>query len=346
MSRRPAHHGRAGSRSEKSGAPRGVPLFAFLSLALLGACRDQSKVPPERQGPVVPPQGVSASAPVAAPVASTPLGGDRPVSYLKVPASYDANKPSPLILVLHGYGSAGAAHAAMFALGDIPEKERLIVVAPDGSLDSSKSRYWNAVPACCDFDADPAKNKVDDVAYLRGLIEELRGRYAIDPKRIYAVGHSNGGAMALRLACDAADLVAAVIDLAGPFYEKGTESCHPSQPVSVRIMHGTNDTVVPFEGGLMPLRGNVRSGRFPTSSARGKAETFAKLDGCNLTPVAKPDVDFDLSKPGAETKVQEFTGCKDGTSVELWALHGVGHAPGLPAGWQSAWDFLSSHAKH
>lgn len=339
MRSRPAATARRAGKTRTSGAPYGVPLFVFL-LLLLTACREEKapQVAPEQRAES--PVAAVSTAPKA--IAShAPLGGARPVSYLKVPSSYDAAKPSPLVLVLHGYGSAGADHAAMFDLGAIPERERVIVVAPDGSIDAAKARYWNAVPACCDFE----DKKIDDVAYLRGLVEELEGRYAIDPKRIYVVGHSNGGAMALRLACDAADMFAAVIDLAGPFYENGAEACHPSEPISVRIMHGTRDGVVPFDGGLIPIKAHPRSGRHPTSSARGKAETFARIDGCAKEPRQSPDLDFDRSKPGAETHVLEWLGCKRDTRVEFWAMENVGHAPGLPAGWQSAWDFLAAHAK-
>lgn len=327
--------------SAKGGVPWGAPLFVLLSFGL-EACREE-KAPPVAPAPSSAPvaSAPSSSGRALAGDAAASLGGARPVSYLKVPTSYDATKPSPLLLVLHGYGSSGAEHASMFGLGVIPERERLIVAAPDGSTNSSKARYWNAVPSCCDFE----DTKVDDVAYLRGLVEQLRGRYAIDERRIYAVGHSNGGAMALRLACDAADTFAAVIDLAGPFYERGAESCRPSEPVSVRIMHGTRDNVVPFDGGPIPVKLHARSGLYPTSSARAKAETFARVDGCAKEPKRAADLDFDLSKPGAETQVYEWLGCKSNTRVELWAMQEVGHAPGYPASWQSAWEFLASHPK-
>ena len=312
--------------SPTGGVLHGAPLLALC----LFACRDAQK-PVSRDAPM-------AASPTAA---SGPLGGARPLTTLKIPQSYDATKPSPLVLVLHGYGSSGADHAAMFTLGDLPERERIVIAAPDGTLDASQARFWNAVPSCCDFE----ERGVDDVAYLRGLVAELRARYAIDPKRIYAVGHSNGGAMALRLACDEAATFAAVIDLAGPFYANGAESCHPSEPVSARIMHGTRDGVVPYDGGALPVRLHAKSGRAPTSSARAKADTFAKVDGCTMTPVSKPAVDFDLARAGAETDVLAFEGCKNGSAVELWTMNGVGHAPARPAGWQSAWEFLAAHAK-
>ncbi len=322
----------APSRSSCMGGVRHrAPLFALLALV---ACRDPAKAVQGEASKIVTLAADAASA-------TGPLGGKRPLDYLLVPASYDAQNPSPLVLVLHGYGSSGAAHAAMFTLGNVPERERVIVAAPDGTLDSAQARFWNAVPSCCDFE----EKGVDDVAYLRGLVRELRARYAIDPARIYAVGHSNGGAMALRLACEDAGTFAAVIDLAGPFYADGIGSCHPSEPISVRIMHGTLDGVVPYTGGLVPVRVHPKSGRFPTSSARGKADTFAAVDGCTRTPTAKPAIDVDLAKEGAETDVLAFEGCQRGTAVELWSMNGVGHAPSRPVGWQSAWDFLAAHAK-
>lgn len=329
--RRPAPS-RTSRPSRDGGVLYGAPLFALLALV---ACRD-----PGKPAPGDAPKAPVASADAAA--AHGPIGGARPLSYLKVPASYDPQRPSPLILVLHGYGSAGADHAAMFTLGKVPEQERVIVAAPDGTLDGAQARFWNAVPSCCDFE----EKGVDDVAYLRGLVRDLRARYAIDPARIYAVGHSNGGAMALRLACEDAGTFAAVIDLAGPFYENGVASCHPSEPVSVRIMHGTRDGVVPYAGGLVPVRVHPKSGRFPTSSARGKADTFAAVDGCKSLPATRPALDFDLAKEGAETDVLAFEGCQRGTAVELWSMNGVGHAPARPIGWQSAWDFLAAHPKH
>lgn len=313
---------------------------SLLSFALLfGACRDSSK-PAERSSADDHPAASAEPAPVAQ-ASSAPLGGDRPLAYLSVPKSYDARKPSPLVLVLHGYGSNGAQHAAMFDLGSVPEQERLIVMAPDGLIDSRELRFWNAVPACCDFEG----KKPDDVAYLRGLVAEAKRRYSIDPKRVYVVGHSNGGAMALRLACDAADVFAAAMDLAGPFYPDIQASCHPSEPVSVRIVHGTADTVVPFAGGPLPGVVHPNAPRFTIASARAKADGFAAVLGCRGAPAAGPDLDVDLALAGPETKVLAWSGCKAGAAVELWSVTGMGHAPRRVSGWRSAWDFLAAHAK-
>lgn len=261
--------------------------------------------------------------------------------YVAVPKSYDPARPSPLILFLHGYGSSGAAHAPMFDLGSIPEDERVILLAPDGQIDKREMRYWNAVPACCDFEGE----KPDDVGYLRSLIEQAKQRFSIDPRRVYVVGHSNGAAMAMRLLCDAADVFAAAVELAGPFYADIAGACHPSAPVSVRIMHGTADRVVPFEGGAIPGAVHPNASRFPIPSARGRAEGFAAINGCSAAQPG-PDLDVDPTSPGAETKTWRWSECKGGADVELWAMHGVGHIPREILSWRSAWEFLAAHPKH
>ena len=86
-----------------------------------------------------------------------------------------------------------------------------LMIAPAGTADSSGSHFWNATDACCNFE----NSQVDDVAYLDGLITEISAAYNVDPKRIYVVGHSNGGFMAYRMACAKADRIAAVVSVAG-----------------------------------------------------------------------------------------------------------------------------------
>ena len=172
------------------------------------------------------------------------FGGSRPVSFFHAPANYDPSKPAPLVLLLHGYGASGALQDAIFRLASIADQEGFFLVAPDGTVDSTQHRFWNATDTCCDFE----NTHVDDVAYLTGLVAEIEKKYAIDPKRRFVVGHSNGGSMAYRLACDAADRFAAIVSLAGPFFSDASK-CKPSAPVAVQHIHGTADTTVPYAGG-------------------------------------------------------------------------------------------------
>src|SRR5207249_2269989 len=140
----------------------------------------------------------------ASPPAAT-VGGSRPVM-VQVPAGYDGSHPLPLIVLIHAYGIDGAIQEAYFQLGQLVDGEGVLMVAPNGNVNGLGQRYWNATPACCDV----GQSGVDDLGYLRGVIAEVRAKYSVDPKRIFAVGHSNGAFMAHRLACDDAAEIAAI----------------------------------------------------------------------------------------------------------------------------------------
>lgn len=268
------------------------------------------------------------------------FGGARPVSLFHVPAGYDASKPAPLVLLLHGYGASGRLQEAYFRLLDVADTEGFFLVSPDGTLDSTQHRFWNAVDACCDFEG----KGVDDVAYLTGLVAEIEKKYAIDPKRRFLVGHSNGGAMAYRLACDAADRFAAVVSLAGPFYFDPAK-CRPTVPIAVLGIHGTADTTVPYDGGVLATAHPGADGTLP--SAVDTAKDWAAYDKCAATPATEAAMDLDGNIKGSETRVTHFTPCAAGGDVVLWSLDGSGHVPGnLVKGFPSLiYGFLKAHPK-
>jgi polyhydroxybutyrate depolymerase len=251
-----------------------------------------------------------------------PLGGSRPAA-LKVPAGYDPALRYPLVIELHGRGGNGAAAESAFKMGQLADAHGLFVIAPDGTLDSPPSgtapaSFWNATDGCCNLYG----STVDDVAYLRSLICHARASYAIDPKRVYVVGHSNGGFMAHRLACDASDLVTAIISIAGVTWKEPAR-CQPAHAVSVLQIHGTKDAIVPYDGTSALVPG-------PAPSAPATYETWAKLNGCAGDNAIGPIVDFDQSVPGNETvtlfKPASAT-CR--VRTELWAVVGGGHAPSI-----------------
>ena len=140
----------------------------------------------------------SSSPPVVTPPdpANHTFGGDRPVPLIRVPDKYDRQKPVSLVLMLHGYGSDAIQTNLLFGLQYIADDQNVLLVAPEGKLDASGKHFWNATEACCDLGG----TGVDDVKYLTDLVSEVKQYYAVDPKRVFAVGVSNGGFMALRLA--------------------------------------------------------------------------------------------------------------------------------------------------
>jgi polyhydroxybutyrate depolymerase len=264
------------------------------------------------------------------------FGGARPLDTLRVPGSYDGKKPVPLVLVLHGYGVSGLLQSIYLGLSSLVEEKGFILAAPDGTLDSKGRRFWSALNLI-------GTTGPDDVKYLLGLIDELTSYYAIDKKRIYLVGHSNGSAMSYNLACVAADRFAAIVSLGGTFYTDASK-CKPSSAVAVREMHGTKDEVLPYEGGAVSLP--TSDGTVMLPSAPFIAESWSKYNGCTMK-VAGTNVDADLDQPGAETTVTRYTGCKPNGDVELWSMEGTIHVPfnlSRDTG-RMIWSFLEAHPK-
>ncbi len=242
------------------------------------------------------------------------IGGERPAE-VHIPSNYDVNTRYPLVVILHGFGADGALQSLYLGLTQRVDDKQYVLVTPDGMRNAEGSRYWNATPACCAGSEE--ERAVDDVAYIRGLIEEAAATYSIDTSRVALYGHSNGGFMSLRLVCEASDLVTTVISLAGSTWENA-ESCSPATyPVSVMVLHGTLDETIPYEG---------RPGAYP--GAEETAERYAVLAGCNpqaTTPLS--NVDMDGSIEGAETERLQYEECIRRATVELWTINDGPHIP-------------------
>lgn len=264
------------------------------------------------------------------------FGGDRPVT-LSVPKAYDSSCPAPLVLVLHGYGASGLLEESYLGLDGLVDGRGVLLAAPDGTKDSSGSAFWNpGTASCCNFFG----SSVDDVAWLTGLIREIRGVYAVDPGRIYVVGHSNGGFMAHRLACVASADIAAIVSLAGTM-DQTPAPCTLSAPVSVLQVHGDADTTVLYDGGTAILG---KSG--PYASAPDSVRFWAGQDGCQLTQTQGAAFDLDSSLPGDETVPTSFDGCPPGVDVSLWTIQGGSHIPTVGARFPwLAWRWLDAHRR-
>ncbi|MCA9647720.1 MAG: hypothetical protein H6718_22425 [Polyangiaceae bacterium] len=263
-------------------------------------------------------------------VDTSPMGGDRPVTPF-VPESYNPAEPTPLIVMLHGYGANGAAEeAVVLKLKPLAEEKTFIYLYPDGTISGDGKRFWNATDACCDF----GNSGVDDVGYIAGLIDEAKQRYNVDDKRVYVIGHSNGGFMSHRFGCDRADLVAGIASLAGEMWSDETK-CAPSAPVSALQMHGTDDQTVSY----VTVPG--------VPGAEASVATWAAKNGCTgaLTPFGEP-VDYEASVAGMETDKLEYTECPAGGAVELWKMNAVGHIPNFTDDYRRALvDWLLAHPK-
>jgi polyhydroxybutyrate depolymerase len=295
---------------------------------LLG-CGDHRKTPGDAPVADAP---VDAIAPDGCPSFQTgTIGGSRPVT-VHAPPSYSACTAAPLVVMLHGYAASGALEETYLGLTAQADARGFLYAYPDGTVDTGGNRFWNATDACCDLYGAG----VDDSTYLHDLIVEIGLHYAVDPKRVYVVGHSNGGFMAYRMACDHADQIAAIASLAGAMWND-VASCSPTTSVAVLEIHGTADAVIAYGGGA--ISGHAYPG------AQTTVGDWVTLDGCNATAdTSAPPLDLDSGLAGAETTVTRYaTGCR---GAELWTIQGGSHVPSLtPSFAPDVVDFLLAHAK-
>ncbi|MCB9552008.1 MAG: hypothetical protein H6705_09020 [Myxococcales bacterium] len=233
------------------------------------------------------------------------IGGDRPAEVL-LPSDYDPAVAYPLVMVLHGYGASGRLQAGFLGLVERVEADDIIMVMPDGTVDGSGRRHWQA-RTCCGAGGAP----VDDVGYLVGLVEEAAATWNIDRQRVFAIGHSNGGFMAFDLACLAADTFTGVVSLAGSAGIAGLE-CPGAGRVAVLDVHGTLDDTILYDGAPWHL------------GAEASANLWAERNDCGLAVEGAP-LDLLAALPGAETAVRAWSDCD--RPVALWTLLGEGHVP-------------------
>jgi polyhydroxybutyrate depolymerase len=262
------------------------------------------------------------------------FGGDRPVT-LQVPEGEGGPGPLPLLLILHGYGATGLLQQAYLGFVGAADDRGILVAAPEGTVDADGKPFWNASDACCDFYG----SGVDDVAYLGGLIDDIRAAYDVDPDRVYVIGHSNGGFMSYRLACERSDAIAAIMSLAGAAAFQDPDTCRPEEPVSVLSIHGDADTDVLYDGST------AEPGGYPGAVA--SIERWADDDGCAGGLEATGELDLDQRLDGAETERSAAAGCPDGIGAELWTLRGGTHVPSFaqPLTADEVWAWLEAHPK-
>lgn len=248
------------------------------------------------------------------------VGGDRPAQILR-PADYDPDQAWPLVVLLHGFGASGLLQDAYLGVSELRDELGFVLLRPDGTLPPGGGRYWNATEACCAFgDSD-----VDDVAYLTGLVEEISETHHIDAGRVYVFGHSNGGFMGLRLACEAPDTFTAIASLAGATVIDPADCPADGPPVSVLQIHGTADETILYEGGTIDLA------RAEYPSAIDTVRTHADKAGCDPdASVAGDALDLDTGIDGIDTDTLSWTdGCPEGVDMALWTINGGDHIPPL-----------------
>jgi polyhydroxybutyrate depolymerase len=215
--------------------------------------------------------------------------------YAYLPRSYRPTRPMPLVIGLHGITGHGAEQAAFVDTPRYANAYGYIGVHPDGV-----SQSWNAGECC-----GPARLAgVDDIAFLRDLIATAQSRWCVDPRRIYLVGFSNGGMMAHRVACELADQLTAFGTISGT---RAVSSCSPSRSLPTIHVHGTSDSVVPYNGSFFV--GN--------RSVDETLNTWRSRNACASSEVRTLDQ--------GNVHCTRRRECGSGAHVELCRIDGGGH---------------------
>jgi polyhydroxybutyrate depolymerase len=281
----------------------------------LGACH--ADPPPERAEPTAQQEAEALIAQARRDVQQEKAVPVASAATVEVPET--ATGSVPLIVFLHGLGGSGAELSAGLHLKEFSDRLGFAFFAPDGMLDNSGRRFWNASASCCNFD----HLSVDHVGLLRSWILEALKNPKLDPKRVYLVGYSNGGFLAHRAACELGSLLRGIFSIggAGPNQPK---TCHPDLVPNIVEIHAEDDAIVPFKGGYL----FADRSRPPHPSAEATLRAWRKLAGCAEPARATGDLDLDPRIPGAETQIWSYPGCT-ASSVELWRIRGGSHASGL-----------------
>jgi polyhydroxybutyrate depolymerase len=225
--------------------------------------------------------------------------------WLHLPPSYDASRPVPLLLALHGQGSNPLGMEESTGLSGKADSAGFVVAYPAG-LDQA----WNLYP------------NGSDVRFVRALISRLEERTNVDRRRVYLTGFAMGGGMAHRAVCELADLVAAVAPVSGTY--RGLFLCGPQRPVPVFAIHGTADTDIPPSGRL--------EAEWPALA--DWADYWVQRNACAATPTV-------TSRGGVVESA--WLGCAGGSEVRVSLVEGLGHVWWSRAT-DEVWAFLERHS--
>ena len=285
--------------------------------------------------------GIALQLPISAPAADGPLVphriGNRTYQMF-VPAR---NGRLPLVIALHGGGGNGAQLAKSAGLIDEAAKEGFVLALPEGSSRFGKLETWNA-GGCCAY---AMREKIDDIGFIRALIDELERTQPVDPKRIYVVGMSNGGMMAERVAIELGDRIAGAAVFVGALF--GNEP-RPVAAVPMLIVNAEKDEQVPIAGGASTTGIVRRSQGMPYKPSRYAATFWATANRCTTNPTKAETADYVRER---------WTGCASGADVDFYIVKGAEHGwpgrglgrPGVTRntgeidGTALMWEFFAAH---
>ena len=248
---------------------------------------------------------------------------------LHIPPGYKSATRLPLVLVLHGLNGSGQSMEAGSKMSDKADQENFIVAYPNATQN----------PDVWDTNLSPIGTKgVDDVGFIRALIDKLEHDLHIDGRRIYICGFSSGANMTYLLGAKLSHRLAAIGIVSGTIghtYNNSVEEIpSPQEPVPVIAFHGKNDFTIPYEGG----------GKYKVLPVATSIKFWVNADGCESLPQKTTRTD--------DLKIDEYGGCKDGSEVILYTFANGEHEwPKLKSGNDNfsandaMWKFFVNHPR-
>ena len=238
--------------------------------------------------------------------------------FLYVPSNLDKKKPAPLLIVLHGGGGTarGMVRLTKKRFNRLADRDGFIAAYPDGI-----DKHWNDGREVLGYNTQ--RKNVDDLGFISRMIDRVSKDYNIDKKRIYATGMSNGGLMSYRLAMELSGKIAAIAPVTASLGEKLNKKSSPQKPVSVLILNGTHDPLMPYNGGNIGFKRQKRDiGK--VISTRETVKVWVEHNGCKKDPkiIQLPDIN---KKDGCTVEKEVFSGGKNGAEVVLYTVHKGGH---------------------
>ncbi len=242
------------------------------------------------------------------PSESIEVNGIKRTYIVHMPPAYKSGTALPLVFVFHGGRTPAQNMIRYTRMNDIADREKFIVVYPQGL-----NNQWN----------DGRKNAPanDDVGFIRALLDHLEATQSIDKRRIYATGISNGGMFAQRVACELAGKITAVASVAASMPEDFASQCKPTAPISVLMIHGTDDPLVPYNGGSLAGSTDIGGRVWPVADM---FRFWAKQDRCTVQSTTEMLPDRDPSD-GTRVRHERYSPCGAGAGVELYTIEGGGH---------------------
>ena len=223
-----------------------------------------------------------------------------------IPEIYDGSSAVPLVLNFHGYGSNATQQMFYGDFRDIADTEGFLLVHPEGTL-SNGNQFWNVgFPGT-------TSSTIDDVGFTEALIDELANLYTINLDRVYATGMSNGGFMSFLLACQLSEKIAAIASVTGSMTLDTYANCSAQHPTPVLQIHGTNDSVVPYDGNITWIQSIV-----------DVISYWVNYNICETNPIITTFPDLDPSD-GSTVEHIVYTGGVNGVTTEHMKVLGGGH---------------------